>query len=53
MGSLILLRFTVLYCKRGWDYFNAAMERTSVEVLLGNAEDAAGNYSRVHSGIPI
>lgn len=35
LGSFILAYFTMLYCKKGWEYFNAAMERTSVEVLLG------------------
>ncbi|NLW44974.1 MAG: TRAM domain-containing protein [Syntrophomonadaceae bacterium] len=35
LGSFFLCRLTGLYCKKGWDYFNAAMDRTSVEVLLG------------------
>lgn len=35
LGSFIFCRLALLYCKRGWDYFNLTMERTSVEVLLG------------------
>lgn len=35
LGSFFLCRLTTLYCKKGWDYFNDAMEKTSVEVLLG------------------